>query len=106
MLPCTLADAASAAERIRKAFAAAADVVNGYPLNATVSVGGAAAVAVTNIDALVAVADQALYRAKANGRNRVECIESQSPIPLGSAENHRGMHVGLRLRRPVAAVFI
>jgi diguanylate cyclase (GGDEF)-like protein len=91
VLPCcALADAAIAAERIRKAFAAAADVVNGYPLNATVSVGGAAAVAATSIDALVAAADQALYRAKANGRNRVECIEGQPP-------NLPGTHAGLRI---------
>jgi hypothetical protein len=69
---------------------AAVFALEGYPLNATVSVGGAAAVAATSIDALVAAADQALYRAKANGRNRVECIEGQPP-------NLPGTHAGLRI---------
>jgi diguanylate cyclase (GGDEF)-like protein len=61
------------AERIRSAFAAAAVEVDGRPVMATVSVG-----MVINEDAtfdiatLLAQADQALYHAKARGRNRVE----------------------------------
>lgn len=61
------------AERIRKAFAAAACTVGGYPIAATVSIGTASA-AKTGYDfeALYASADAALYLAKQKGRNRVE----------------------------------
>ena len=61
------------AERMRSAFAAAAVEVDGRPVMATVSIG-----MVINEDAtfdiatLLAQADQALYHAKARGRNRVE----------------------------------
>ena len=66
-------DALSLAERVRAAFAAASQSVKDLPIRATVSAG----VALSNgapddLASLLKAADQALYRAKAAGRNRVE----------------------------------
>jgi diguanylate cyclase (GGDEF)-like protein len=63
------------AERIRATFAALAATVAGHAVNATASIG----VAIIqdpqqDVHALLAQADQALYRAKARGRNRVVVI--------------------------------
>jgi len=60
------------AERVRVAFETAARTVSGRYVGATVSVGVAAHPAPTNVDAMLARADEALYAAKAAGRNRVE----------------------------------
>jgi diguanylate cyclase (GGDEF)-like protein len=62
------------AERIRKQFGAAElSAVEGTTIRATVSVGIAAAVGPDqDLMLLITRADQALYRAKAAGRNRVE----------------------------------
>ena len=47
-------------------------MIAGHAIGATVSIGAATATdVVTNIDALIARADAALYRAKREGRNRV-----------------------------------
>ena len=60
------------AERVRASFESAGAVVAGHAVGATVSIGAATATdVVTNIDALIAYADAALYRAKGEGRNRL-----------------------------------
>jgi diguanylate cyclase (GGDEF)-like protein len=61
------------AERIRSAFAEAANVVEGCPVRATVSIGMVMSEqSDLEITELLRQADQALYRAKERGRNRVE----------------------------------
>ena len=66
-------DALSLAERVRKAFEASFHATGQYAFSSTVSVG----VAISDdersdLNGLLSAADQALYRAKALGRNRVE----------------------------------
>jgi diguanylate cyclase (GGDEF)-like protein len=74
LLPAKLAEAGIAAERVRKAFEKASALPGGHAA-ATVSIGIACGSATANIDDLIARADTALYRAKANGRNRVEAAD-------------------------------
>jgi diguanylate cyclase (GGDEF)-like protein len=77
ILPATnLASAALAADRVRVAFEEAARKVDGLPVEGTVSIGASATDnAGCNIDELLAMADKALYAAKAGGRN---CIVQYS----------------------------
>ena len=72
LLPSTLADAAAAAERVRAVFAAAGAEFEGRKIAATVSVGVACGSPMAAVEVLIARADAALYRAKTNGRDRVE----------------------------------
>lgn len=65
-----------AAERIRLAFTAACANVGDKGIKATVSAGIAQAHADSTLDRLVQSADLALYRAKMQGRDRVEVAES------------------------------
>jgi diguanylate cyclase (GGDEF)-like protein len=64
-----------AAERIRAAFADACSRYGTGAIRATVSAGIAEAQTGSTLDALVQAADLALYRAKLQGRNRVEVAE-------------------------------
>jgi len=65
--------ALAVANEIRRCFAEAAREVDGRPVVATVSIGVVISYdAVLDVAALLAQADHALYRAKDNGRNRVE----------------------------------
>jgi diguanylate cyclase (GGDEF)-like protein len=65
--------AVTVAERIRQSFFTAAQEVDGRPVCATVSIGVVHCEAqALDVPELLAQADQALYCAKENGRNRVE----------------------------------
>ena len=74
LLPANLAEASTAAERVRKAFEKASGLP-GKHATATVSIGIASGSPSAKIDDLISCADTALYKAKANGRNRVEAAE-------------------------------
>ncbi|WP_158282782.1 GGDEF domain-containing protein [Aminobacter sp. AP02] len=75
LMPATaLAQATAVAERIRMSVdAGEVSMPSGTPLKFTVSIGVAAfeTEPSTSIDAMLAAADKALYKAKAGGRNRV-----------------------------------
>jgi len=74
------------ADRLRKAFAAAAAVADGEPLYATASFGVSVIVDPRqDLTKLITLADQALYLAKARGRNRVEV----APIEVAGVEAPR-----------------
>jgi diguanylate cyclase (GGDEF)-like protein len=76
IVPATLGEALSIAERVRRAFEFAGEEISGRPVAATVSVGAACGHPARGFDALLARADAALYRAKADGRNRTETMEA------------------------------
>jgi diguanylate cyclase (GGDEF)-like protein len=65
------------AERLRSAFAAAAATVDGVAIHATASIGLSILDPGQDMSALLDRADQALYRAKAGGRNRVAGPQQQ-----------------------------
>jgi diguanylate cyclase (GGDEF)-like protein len=68
-------NALSIAERIRSAFADHAEVIDGDPVAATVSIGLVLHEGpILDLSDLLWRADQALYRAKERGRNRVELL--------------------------------
>jgi diguanylate cyclase (GGDEF)-like protein len=69
---------------VRLAFEAAAIEVGERRLAATVSVGAASGAAMSDIEQLIGNADAALYRAKLNGRNRVEMAGTDG-TPTGLA---------------------
>jgi diguanylate cyclase (GGDEF)-like protein len=88
IIPGNAADAGLVAERLRVAFQAAGVVISGHEIGATVSIGIVTATAPAQLDALLARGDAALYRAKHNGRNRVEFdqdggkpLRAPQPIP-------------------------
>jgi predicted signal transduction protein with EAL and GGDEF domain len=87
LLPSTLAEASIAAERVRAALAAASFVRNGQRVTATVSIGVSSGSPMTAVDLLITRADDALYRAKANGRNRVETAEEVAATPEASPQD-------------------
>jgi diguanylate cyclase (GGDEF)-like protein len=82
ILPANSAEATIAAERLRKAFQAAGLEISSHQIGATVSIGVASAIPPADINALLARADKALYRAKGNGRNRAEVAEDDATLPV------------------------
>jgi two-component system cell cycle response regulator len=70
-------DAFTVAERIRLRINETAANVDGISIPFTISQGVATSNGETNMDGMIAMADQALYRAKKNGRNRVEKAPAQ-----------------------------
>jgi diguanylate cyclase (GGDEF)-like protein len=69
-------EAAQVAERIRLRFADAALTIGAHAVASTVSIGVASTSApMANVADLLALADRALYRAKAEGRDRVVVID-------------------------------
>ncbi|HLA21648.1 MAG TPA: GGDEF domain-containing protein [Pseudolabrys sp.] len=80
------------AERLRAAFEKAGVEVGVHVIGATVSIGTATAnEPVTDIDALIARADAALYGAKHGGRNRVQAAGDGRPnIHSGHAGSNGG----------------
>lgn len=72
----SLADATAAAERLRKAIAASPFELGGAPVAVTVSIGLAQwQRGMSSLSDLMRVADEQLYRAKKEGRNRVCRVE-------------------------------
>jgi two-component system cell cycle response regulator len=68
----TAEDGHLVAERLRSAIASVPVTAEGHALNVTASIGIAEGAIGAVMDDVVAAADAALYRAKHNGRNRVE----------------------------------
>jgi diguanylate cyclase (GGDEF)-like protein len=80
----TSLDAVSLAERIRASIAAASLAFDQHTIYATVSMGVASLdEGMTELSALLRAADQALYRAKEGGRNRVELSSAHRQWALG-----------------------
>ena len=78
-----IGEAMAIADRVRRNFASAAAAHGADGVLPTVSVGVTLGCdPQVEVSALLASADQALYRAKANGRNRVECSE---PVTANNA---------------------
>jgi len=94
-----LADACIAAERVRAAFERAAASPDSPQIPATVSIGVVCGQPTASIDVLIARADAALYRAKANGRNRVEPDhETVSGVTVRPAEGRSEVRTGAILK--------
>jgi predicted signal transduction protein with EAL and GGDEF domain len=79
-VPASLGATNKIAERIRASFERVGAIVGEHATGVTVSIGTACAPeAETDIEELLARADVALYRAKADGRNRVRTWEDEPP---------------------------
>jgi diguanylate cyclase (GGDEF)-like protein len=103
LLPGAALETAVAAERVRAAFAAAAILRRGQRIAATVSVGIASGSPTTPIDALITRADDALYRAKQNGRNRVEIAVDPDDSTAAAREQATAIAYGCRRKEEGAA---
>jgi two-component system, cell cycle response regulator len=86
LLPgCELRAGAVVAERLRKSFADAPFQVDKLAIEVTASFGiVCSSQPHSSLEMLVDSADHALYRAKANGRNRIELAKPSSSRPPGS----------------------
>jgi diguanylate cyclase (GGDEF)-like protein len=70
-----MSDAVGVCERVREAIGGEPVVFGDQSIQVTVSQGVGAAHEASTVDELIEMADQALYRAKENGRNRVEWMD-------------------------------
>ncbi|MCZ4303981.1 GGDEF domain-containing protein [Zoogloeaceae bacterium G21618-S1] len=78
-------DALVVAERLRALVAHTPAVLSSREsVNLSVSIGLATLIAGDDVASLMTRADAALYRAKRNGRNRVD-VDGQAPIPTGAS---------------------
>lgn len=71
------------AERVRKAFADKHKFLDGVPLDATVSAGVASVTDSFELNKIISSVDRAMYAAKQNGRNRVECAATRDVVRTG-----------------------
>jgi diguanylate cyclase (GGDEF)-like protein len=96
--------AVGAAERIRRALMVATAEIDGKHVDATVSVGVAVLSADSSEDVaeLLARADNALYVAKACGRNRVEVAGKTPPVAAPAAEEARSAVATITALRSVS----
>jgi predicted signal transduction protein with EAL and GGDEF domain len=89
---------------VRAAFAVASISRDGRRVAATVSIGVASGSPATAIDLLITRADEALYRAKRNGRNRVEVAGEPAKTPAVSQDQAAGTARGRRRKQEGAVV--
>jgi diguanylate cyclase (GGDEF)-like protein len=104
-----LADACIAAERVRVAFEAAALAPDSPQIPVTVSIGVACGAPNVAIDKIIERADAVLYRAKDNGRNRVEA-DQDMVVPdteaAGKAADHKPVTAAPAAIRTVSALTV
>jgi diguanylate cyclase (GGDEF)-like protein len=105
-----LADACIAAERVRVAFEAAALAPDSPGIPVTVSIGVATGLPAASLEKIIERADAVLYKAKENGRNRVEADE-EIVLPeakAGSGRNKPIPHAPAvqAVIRPVPAITV
>lgn len=87
LLPGADAKAALAAgERLRAHAESLLATVDGVPARVTISLGFAVAVEPSELEGLQLLADRALYRAKASGRNRVCLADARDEAPSSRAQ--------------------
>ena len=82
---CDAAGALEVAERMRSAVASEPVATRAGPIPVTVSIGSASWTGRGSGETLIERADEALYRAKGAGRNRVEKASPIRPLPAASA---------------------
>jgi diguanylate cyclase (GGDEF)-like protein len=92
IIPGSTSESIMAAERVRAAYEIAGREIAGHVMKSTVSIGTASATGPVNVNELLARADGALYRAKENGRNRVEPAEPLAAPATPGANPQGGAH--------------
>jgi len=103
ILPGDMDVARKVAERVRANFEVAGKVVGEHAIGGTVSIGAATSHApVTDIDALINRADVALYKAKHNGRNRMEAADDEPAGHGAPAPEATGKIAHFPVRKPAA----